>query len=344
MLSTPISDFLWPKLADTRAAKMAWRLFREFQDTSDFAEEFGSSVLPAFVWRVDDRIGSVQDRAIKFGLLRARNDEPEQRCETVVLFPKHPAQRSKHRRSPRATACVSAQPGCGVGCPFCSTGELGYRGNLTADEIVEQVYWAGSEARREGYRLRNVVYMGMGEPLHNTQAVLESLNLLTDERLFGLRPRHITVSTAGVPRSMLKLADAFPDVRIALSLHSGLADQRKSLVPRATNNLEYLKQTIARINQIQEPTPLWLEVVLFAGLNDSSQHANAIIDFAAGLNVEVNLIPYNPAAGNNVFRTADRESREQFATSLQRAGIRTRIRTSFGEGQAAACGQLTTAR
>ncbi len=344
MTNTPVSAFWKPQASDFRAAKMTWRLLRQFQDPADFVEEFGKSALPAFAWRVDDRRGSVRDRAIKFGLRHRERDESEQSCETVVMFPNQAVQHRTQRRLPRATVCVSTQPGCGVGCPFCSTGQLGYRGNLTADEIVEQVYWAGLEARRHGYRLRNVVFMGMGEPLHNTQAVLESLSLLTDERLFALRPRHITVSTAGVPRAMLQLTQAFPDVRIALSLHSGFADQRKSLVPRATGDLGYLKQTIARINQIQQPIPLWLEVVLMAGLNDSLEHAEAIIDFAVDLNIEVNLIPYNPATSNPLFRATDRESREQFATRLQRAGIRTRIRASFGGDQAAACGQLTTAR
>jgi 23S rRNA (adenine2503-C2)-methyltransferase len=228
-----------------------------------------------------------------------------------------------------------------VGCPFCATGQLGYRGNLSAQEIIEQVYWAGVIAQGYHRRLRNVVFMGMGEPLHNLRAVLESLTWLTDDSGFGLSPRHITVSTAGVPGAMLELIHRFPRVRLALSLHAVDRQLRRRLVPRAVGDLHLLRTTIEKINR-RQPHPVWLEIVLFAGVNDTLHHAQLVRDFSQGLNVEVNLIPYNSAVANPEFAPSPRPTREAFATLLRESGIRTTLRTSFGSENSAACGQLTT--
>ena len=340
-------------------SRQAWRLFRQFQDPESFATEFGSP--PHLNWRVTQQCGSVGQRAIKLRLSSCESGRPIVQCESLALFPGKPAaapppERSsgtaiaaftsapapRMKRSPRATACISTQPGCGVRCPFCSTGQLGYRGNLRPEQIVEQVYWAGVVARQSGFRLRNVVFMGMGEPLHNLKAASAAIECLIHPRLFGLAPRHITVSTAGVPRAMLNLARRFPQVRIALSLHAATSDLRRYLVPRATGDLQLLRRTIQQLNRLQDDRPVWLELVLFAGLNDGREHADALVRFCEGLNVEVNLIPYNPAAGQEVFRPSPRSVREQFASRVRGAGIRTTIRTSFGASQKAACGQLTT--
>jgi adenine C2-methylase RlmN of 23S rRNA A2503 and tRNA A37 len=141
---------------------------------------------------------------------------------------------------------------------------------------------------------------------------------------------------------MIKLAVSFPQVRIALSLHSAIPEQRRQLVPRATANLDALQAAIAKVNQLQAPVPVWLEVVLFQGINDSPNHAEALLSFSRGLQVEANLIPYNPAANQSLFRAADRDTRERFARQLREGGLRTTIRTSFGKSNQAACGQLTT--
>ncbi len=224
---------LWDQLlastSDHSVRRMAWRVMRQFAKPTLIAEEF--NLTPNWLWLVAKQSTAEAAEAIKL-LLTGPDDV---RCETVVLFP--PGSKvtgvQSAARTLRATACISSQPGCGVGCPFCSTGTLGYRGNLSAQQIVEQVYWAGVTARQFGRRLRNVVFMGMGEPLHNSAAVFESLAWLISERGFGLSPRHVTVSTAGVPSGMLELARRFPRVRMALSLHSADADLRRRLVPRA---------------------------------------------------------------------------------------------------------------
>ena len=333
---------LWHRIAqpadDPQYRKMAWRLLRQFQDGVEFQTEF--DVKLEWNWQIVQQSGSLDTRAIKLLLENAQG----RRCETVALFPNGHAGEDTAAsgiRRLRATACVSSQLGCGVGCPFCATGQLGHQGNLSAEEIVEQVYWTGLLARRAGRRLRNVVFMGMGEPLHNTQAVFDAIRMLTSEQYFGLSPKRITVSTAGVPAAMLQLAGEFPRLRIALSLHAAEPELRRLLVPRALGDLETLRRTMQQINALQANQPVWLEVVLFENLNDSSTHAQSLIDFCAGLHVEVNLIPYNTVTSASfAYVSASQSSREQFASRLRTAGIRTTMRTSFGSGEKAACGQL----
>lgn len=345
---------IWTRLWLDRsppARKMAWQLCREFRDPRHVLDGFldaGPSRDPncqpptswqgssSWHWKIAQSSGSLSDCAVK---LLLENDLDE-RVESVVLLPKHGAKPSRERRLSRATACVSSQPGCGVGCPFCATGELGYRGNLSAEQIIEQVYLAGMTANRLGRRLRNVVFMGMGEPLHNAEAVAKSLEWLTHPRFFGLAGRHITVSTVGVPAAMKRLAQAFPDVRFALSLHAADHDLRRQLVPRAIHQPDVLRSMIREVNALQRAHPVWLEVVLLKGVNDSDECAQQLIEFCDSLRVEVNLIAYNDSPGAS-FQPTSRIHRERFAARLRDAQIRTTLRTSFGSNQAAACGQLS---
>ena len=339
---------LWPALLveprDASQRRMAWRVMRQFCDPDQLTSEFGMHC--DWQWQVAQRVVAEDGQAIKLRLAPAAGvggDAAEQlACECVVLFPPGAEGPRAIGKPPRATACISSQPGCGVGCPFCLTAGLGYRGNLSMEQIVEQVYWAGVVARQRGRRLRNVVFMGMGEPLHNTDNVLGAIDWLLASRGFGLSPRHITVSTAGVPGQMLRLARHAPGVRLALSLHSAFAQQRRELVPRACGDLQRLQQAIAAVNALQ-PQPVWIEMVLLDQCNDSLEHARELVNFCRGLQVEVNLIPYNAAGAVERFTPSPRDRRESFAKVLRSAGIRTTLRTSLGGSAKAACGQLTTA-
>lgn len=319
-------------------AKVRWKLFRQFQSPEQlrvnprFANSHGVIDDLRFSWQSVQVISDTHSRK-----LLLENGEGV-RCEAVALLP---AKIANATRKARATACISSQPGCGVGCPFCATGTLGYRGNLSAIEIVEQVYWAGVQAAQADRQLRNVVFMGMGEPMHNLDNVLQAIDCLTDERLFGIAQRRILVSTVGVPRAMLELVTKFSGVRLALSLHSALPEQRRVLVPRAVADLDVLRDTIRRVSKLQSES-VWIEVVLLAGVNDSLEHAQSLITFCEGLRVEVNLIPYNSTNVAVAYRASEKEVREGFAMKLREAGIRTTIRRSLGEDASAACGQLTT--
>ncbi|MCA9131872.1 MAG: radical SAM protein [Planctomycetales bacterium] len=322
-----------------RGKRMAWRLLRQFASSEQMDREFSGR--PKWHWTVSEQPSQAGEHAVKLLMSQPHGV----RCETVVLLPNGPAVPSpapaaRAARQRRATVCVSSQPGCGVGCPFCATASLGYRGNLSAQEIVEQVYWGGCRAAQCGRRLRNVVYMGMGEPLHNATAVFESLHWLTSDGGFGLSPRRITVSTVGIPAAMLELARQFPRVRLALSLHAADHELRKQLVPKAVGDLPLLRNTIAAVNSLQVQ-PVWIEVVLLKQVNDSLQHARQLVEFCRTLNVEINLIPYNSAANAKYFSASERGQREAFAEVLRAAGIRATIRTSLGSASQAACGQLT---
>ncbi|MFN7446704.1 MAG: radical SAM protein [Pirellula sp.] len=246
----------------------------------------------------------------------------------------------------RATVCVSSQIGCGVGCIFCATGTMGLKRNLSYLEIVEQVYLARRLAMQSGRHLRNVVFMGMGEPLHNLPEVIEAIRWILSDVGFGISQRCVTVSTSGGNSAMIALAREFPSLRLAVSLHAADQDLRRRLMPRAPNDLDALKETIREINALQQTAslqknaPVWLEVVLLAGINDSESHARQLIEFCEGLAVEVNLIPYNPIQSDERLVTTDNTVHKRFANQLRSAGIVTTIRQSLGGQDGAACGQL----
>ena len=246
----------------------------------------------------------------------------------------------------RATVCVSSQIGCGVGCIFCATGTMGLKRNLSYLEIVEQVYLARQLAMLSGRHLRNVVFMGMGEPLYNLSEVIEAIRWILSDVGFGISQRCVTVSTSGGNSAMIALARQFPSVRLAVSLHTADQDLRRRLMPRAPNDLDALKETIREINALQQAAslqksaPVWLEVVLLAGINDSETHAGQLIEFCEGLAVEVNLIPYNRIQSNERLVTTDNTVHKRFANQLRSAGIVTTIRQSLGGQDDAACGQL----
>ncbi len=348
--STPTSaPCRWDKVERSeRPRKAWWHFLREFYTPQQL--EANHAWRPSFHWQVEKRRGEISDRAIKLLLSVANQSESVCRgkgltCETVVLFPGHvPSEHSttdwRRTKNPRATACISSQIGCAVACPFCATGRQGLQANLSAGQIAEQVYWAGVVAKQQGHRLRNIVFMGMGEPLHNTEQVVAAIDLLTCEAAFGISARHITVSTIGVTRSMLRLASQFPRLRLALSLHSAIPDLRRQLVPKGAADLASLRAAIQRLNELQQ-SPVWLEVVLLKGVNDSPADAQRIVDFCEGLRVEVNLIPYNPTPTTQPFAATERPARELFAQILRNKGIRTTIRRSFGKDDYAGCGQLT---
>lgn len=200
------------------------------------------------------------------------------------------------RYSERVTLCVSSQIGCPVGCLFCATGSMGFRRNLTPAEIVDQVRVAAALAGREEKRVSNVVFMGMGEPLLNLQAVLDSIRILTDPDGFGLSHRALSVSTIGIPSGMRRLGRAEPQVNLALSLHAADDVTRALLVPK-----RYLHPIAEILDAAWEHfavthRKLLVEYVLLGGLNDSQEHALALARLLRGHVVAVNLLAWNPVS------------------------------------------------
>ena len=240
----------------------------------------------------------------------------------------------------RVSLCVSSQVGCAAACGFCATGQMGIAKNLSAGEILDQVVHAGERIHAEDRRVRNIVFMGMGEPFHNEGAVYDAVAALLSPELFHHTPGRIVISTVGIPDAMLRCARRFPEVNLALSLHSVRQQVRRQLIPLAAKySLDELRAAVATINEIQNNTVM-IEYLMLAGVNDSLQDARELAGWLDGLDAHVNLIPYNPIDSAPHLRTTDRPQRDAFAEVLRSTGFVTTIRYSLGADIAAACGQL----
>jgi 23S rRNA (adenine2503-C2)-methyltransferase len=250
--------------------------------------------------------------------------------ETVVL----------RSGSGRTSLCVSSQVGCAANCDFCATGKMGMAHDLSVAEMLDQIVVAGELLAEEGRRVRNIVFMGMGEPFHNEQALYETVSRLLDPRLFHHTPGRILISSVGIPDAMIRSAGRFPEVHLALSLHSACQDFRQQIIPLAARySLAELRKAVERINQIQQCSVM-IEYLMLAGRNDSADDAYKLVKWLNGLRVHVNLIPFNPIQEAPHLKSTDRDGRDAFATILKSAGYTTTIRYSLGADIAAACGQL----
>lgn len=240
----------------------------------------------------------------------------------------------------RFTACLSTQAGCAMGCVFCATGQMGFARHLRPGEIVAQVLHVQRVLRAEGHAgLRNVVLMGMGEPLHNCDAVLTALAILTDPRGLALTPRRITISTVGVIPGILRLAAEKAPCNLAVSLHAASEAERSALVPASRR--WPLADLLAACRAYGAATGrrIFFEWTLIAGKNDSPAQAAALIALLAGLDAHVNLIPLNPTDGFAGTASATPAAAE-FSRLLQAAGLPCTIRQRRGIDVAAGCGQL----
>ena len=242
----------------------------------------------------------------------------------------------------RTTVCVSTQVGCARGCGFCMTATMGLKRSLSAEEIVVQVIGAASAANCARLPpVRNVVYMGMGEPLDALPAVRQSLAVLTDPHALGLGPRHMTVSTVGTSPQAIRAAADLPAL-IAWSLHAVDDDLRRQLIPTAKHSVRSLRDAFASI--VPEKRHLLVEMTLMEGINDSLEHAQELHDFLAPLErrVRVNLIAMNP--GRTEFRPASATRMEQWRAFLLDHGMFCTVRRPRGREAVAACGQLVQVR
>jgi 23S rRNA (adenine2503-C2)-methyltransferase len=239
--------------------------------------------------------------------------------------------------SSRRTCCVSTQVGCACKCSFCATGAMGFKRDLSAGEIVDQVIQAERDARQE---ITNVVLMGMGEPLLNYDAVLKACDLLNDENGLAVGSRHIVVSTVGIIPAIYRYADEGRPYRLAISLHSAMDEKRQKLLPIAKKYpLPELMQAIRYYSRKARQHPT-IEYVLLAGVNDGEEDAVALRQVLQGLSCKINLIPYNAALTK--FKAPDTSAVEKFASRLLPLHAPVSVRWSKGSDINAACGQLAT--
>jgi len=238
----------------------------------------------------------------------------------------------------RTTVCLSSQVGCARGCVFCETGRLGLTRNLEAHEIVGQFAAVARHLRSIGRPApTNVVFMGMGEPLDNLDAVLRAADVLSDDAGFSVAPRRITVSTVGVVPKIPEFL-ARGRYRLAVSLHAANDEDRRAMIPAA--RLWDLASLRAAIAQSREP--VLLQWTMIEGRNDGPRHLQELLEFCRGLDVRVNLIPLNPGPEEGL-RAPSMEAIRAFQKALRDAGVRALLRMPHGREVGGACGQLAGA-
>jgi 23S rRNA (adenine2503-C2)-methyltransferase len=238
----------------------------------------------------------------------------------------------------RLTVCVSSQVGCPMACDFCATGKGGFTRNLAVHEIVDQVLTVQEDF---GQRVSNVVFMGMGEPLLNTDAVLAAVRSLNVD--VGIGQRSITLSTVGIPGHIRRLAQHHLQATLAVSLHASNQTLRERLIPSAQ---QYpLEALLAECREYVEITGrrVSFEYILLGGLNDLPQHALELANHLRGFQSHVNLIPYNPIREVDYQRPDSRQI-QAFVQALQDCHIAVSVRRSRGLAADAACGQLRASK
>ncbi len=261
----------------------------------------------------------------------------------------------------RGTLCISSQVGCALECTFCSTGRQGFNRNLTAGEIIGQLWWVNrilrnskeentaktkhvneprvAELTGRKHDVSNVVMMGMGEPLANFENVVTALDLMLDDNAYGLSRRRVTVSTSGLVPAIDRLRDRCP-VALAVSLHAPNDKLRDELVP--INKKYPIKELLAACQRYLESAPrdfITFEYIMLAGINDSVTHARTLVKLVQGIPCKINLIPFNPFPSSGYERSSY-EATYRFRDILMYADLVTTVRKTRGDDIAAACGQL----
>jgi 23S rRNA (adenine-C8)-methyltransferase len=248
---------------------------------------------------------------------------------------------TKERDRDHISICISSQSGCPLGCKFCATGAIGFKKNLTPDEIADQVLYF----RQLGLDVGNISFMGMGEPLINEDNVFEAIRIFTDKDLMGIGKRHISVSTVGIVPGIKRLTKDFPQVNLAFSLHTPFEDQREEIMPVTKSySIENVFQALDE-HVRKTKRKVFIAYALFGGLNDSQKHAAALVKLIKSRGkhsylYHVNLIRYNAGDSAQVFKCPTKEKVDSFRATLERFGISVTLRQSFGTNINAACGQL----
>lgn len=241
----------------------------------------------------------------------------------------------------RFTACLSSQVGCAMGCVFCATGQMGFSRNLTTGEIVAQAHHVERELRRTnpGERLRNLVMMGMGEPLHNFDATMSALDILTDNRGLNIGPARVAISTVGYIPGILKLAQHPKRYSLAVSLHGASDEERGQLIPLNKRwPLAELMETCREYSAVKRAR-VFFAWTLIRGVNDSDDHARRLSALLSGMDAHVNLIPLNNTEGFEGEAPGEDRIRS-FQKIIQDSGLPSTVRQRRGIDVNAGCGQL----
>jgi len=340
-----LSDLDLAGLEDALAAggfvrSHAGPLLREFYRGAgeiDFSRLRCGPRIAAWVTSRFEPVGSTIQRRVvsNDGTVKLLIGFPDGGAVESVLMPSH--------RPDRAACCVSSQIGCAMGCDFCASTRRGLERNLTASEIVEQFLHLKREADALGRRLTSLVFMGMGEPLHNLDQVLCAIKRIADPDLGGLGWRQVTVSTVGIVPGIARLAEADLNVNLALSLHAPDDHTRARIVP--VNRRYSVREIVAAARIFWEKTGriVIIEYCMLDGINDSDEQAEMLASLLDGFRAHVNLIPYNNVGAGlsgAAYQQPSQERMRAFARILGARGVVAHFRDRRGDDVSAACGQL----
>ena len=239
----------------------------------------------------------------------------------------------------RMTLCISSQAGCALQCTFCATGAQGFETNLTADEIIGQL-WLSNFYQEDEPPITNVVFMGMGEPLLNFEPVIESAKIMKEQLAYGLSRKRITISTSGITPQIDKLCDEI-DVSLAISLHAPTNELRDEIVPinkkYPISNL--IKSCTNYLKSYDGKRSITIEYILIDGINDSEELARKLAKLLSNISCKINLIPFNPFEGSS-YKRSKAKTIENFKKILMDKGFITTLRVTRGDAIDGACGQL----
>lgn len=253
--------------------------------------------------------------------------EDEMKIEAVLMM----------HKGDRNTVCVSSQVGCPMGCTFCATGRLGFKRNLTADEIVEQVLYFARQLKKENKKVTNVVFMGMGEPMINYDNVMTAIRTMNSPSGFNLGARRMSVSTSGVPDGIRKFAREGLEVNLALSLHAPNNDLRCQIMPVSRrHSLESVMEALKEYVDLTH-RKIMFEYIMIKDVTDGPEQAYELVKLLRGWLGYVNLINYNET---DVYKSSTRERIDAFKKILEDGHITVVQRYTFGEDIDGACGQL----
>lgn len=282
-----------------------------------------------------------------FMTLKLRSEETSDNGQTTkFLFETHDGKLIEavimRHLSGRNTLCVSCQAGCPMGCSFCATGKLGLFRNLTVWEILEQFDFVQKRLASEDRKIRNVVFMGMGEPFLNYENLKQAITILCDQKKYDISNRRVTVSTCGIVPGIEKFAVDFPQVSLAVSLHAPNDETRKSIMP--VENTYPLADLMAALDRYVEKTNkrVFYEYIMISGVTDHPRFANELAELLRGRLAHVNFIPYNPGEGimGNGMLPTSKLLVKKFQDTLEKAGTPSTVRHTMGDDIDAACGQL----
>ena len=308
---------------------------RTFEEMTNLPKSFRSTLSQTAT------IDSLKLNQIQFATdrtIKCLFDLPSGRSVESVLIPDF----DKDDKPKRLTVCVSSQVGCAMGCSFCATGLMGFKQNLNAAEIFDQVWQLNDIAIEHfGRPVTNIVYMGMGEPMQNYQNVIQSTALLTDEEGLGLSPKRITVSTVGLARRIKQLADDNTKFNLAVSLHAPTDEKRSSIMPVNRNERTDIKALMESLKYYTSKTGrrITFEYCMFHEFNDTKEDALALANLTKQIPAKINLIMYNPV-DKVPFKKTSETRLNNFIQTLTQKNVLVTVRRSRGQDIDAACGQL----